>query len=157
MRVFVLRFTNVTTFKRVLRESCMMKKSWYQYLSTARAWGSLTLQIERDTVFSVTYDHFLVPRILVLSTYYTKMEEQFMTVIFFFHVLWFYILLLWSGCTILGNHQWMVPRNECINATYSITLYKCNHVQESLTRELNEKHKKLICIFVCRSMQKYTV
>ena len=40
------------------------------------------------------YDHLIVSRIPVLSTYCIIPGQLFMTVITFFHVLWIYILLL---------------------------------------------------------------
>ena len=49
--------------------------------------------IEQDSKPNIdAYDHFLVPRIPVLSTYFIIAKEQFISVITC-HLLWFYILL----------------------------------------------------------------
>ena len=95
MRLYVLRFTKVPTFQRVLRDRRMINIRRVMIITRVQHKLEVASLIERDSQPNMAaYAHLLVPRIPVFSTYSIITGERFMTVITRCHVSWFCIHIL---------------------------------------------------------------
>ena len=95
-RLYVLRFTNVPTFKRVLRESRLINVGSWLFIPRVQheidyAWHCKSNWLQYNLTYMTTSDHFSAIQISVFSTLNHITEKQFMTVMSFFHHLWFFI------------------------------------------------------------------